>query len=663
MAEKAKKTTAKQKNEATKSNIDDFLGGLPVNLKRKMTGGSTLLEVLQSDIKQWLSDELKNQEKLCSKLREWRKMFRGKREPKHYPFQNCANVAVPITRINADTVAVRMIDGIYGNKKVWMVKPKNDEFVDVAPDIEDGLDWWQKDVVRLRQKLLSPLLQSVRTGTGIVKLIYERKHRTSYRYATLEERENPNKKKYKLGNGELVVKVVETTFDGVNVYPIPRDDFIISSNATTIDDAHLVGFRRRLKRPEIDRRVKLGVYLEEQANKLVVPDKYPEHEKDRAEEQGKEVVDSESRDFEVWELWTQYDVDEDGEDDSIVIYFHAETGTVLNAIYNPTFANFRPFIDFTFYPVEYSFDGEGACQILESIQKEIDDVHNRRLDRLTEVNAPMIFVQEGAFEQKLELDPGKVVVCNGDPNQLIREFKFSDTTPSTVNEENMLVNYGQQSIGVTPHVLGMPTSERPVAKDTLSKVEEANKKFKFGTANILRRLEELGYKALEMYAQYQPTMTYYTRDGDGILRQESLDFPLDSIRDGLDITLTVSGDMMSQEIRREIGLQVYTIVSDYYTKLAGMAQALVNPMMPPAFKKFVIAVSQIGSKMLERVLRDFDIADAESIIVALDEVITQEDMMQPPPQPPPGQPQVGAGQPQQQQQQGDEIPEEMMDYV
>jgi len=147
---------------------------------------------------------------------------------------------------------------------------------------------------------------------------------------------------------------------------------------------------------------------------MLSPDKEDEVKEGRAESQHKEIKKIESaKPFEIWELWTSYDVDEDGEEDDIVLTFHKESGTILSGIYNPLFIGFKPFVPLVFYPHEYSIDGEGVAEILESVQYELDSLHNQKLDRLTQINNPVVFVRSGSNLEDLEyLEPGKVYVVD-----------------------------------------------------------------------------------------------------------------------------------------------------------------------------------------------------------------------------------------------------------
>lgn len=639
MPKKGKKL--KKENEPTKESERGWIGGLPLPLDKAKEGDKTLREKLVHEISTWLPQQLANQEKLIANIDKWRKQYKGQKDEKTFPFENCSNMAIPATRENTDAILVRLMDAIFGQIKMWIIKPKKEELIDLAPQLEEALDWWQKNIVKLKDKLLSPMLQALKTGTGLVKFSYEREKRTVIRRADENEINDKNIYKYKLPNGEYAVKEVQSEYDGPDIDPLPREDWIMDSDAEDIQKSWICGFRTYIREADKKLKVKQGLYDEVEADKLVQPDQIDETKKKRAEEQGKRIEDSEAKKFEIWEFWMRYDVDDDGEEDDIVVTYHKATQTILRAIYNPMFSGFRPFVAFKGYPSEYCFEGEGICEIGEKIQRGIDSMHNQRFDRVTQINEPMYVVKQGCGIDDFKLNPGKVWRTYDRPGDVVEELKFADTTVSTVNEEQMLVNYFRSAVGITPSVLGQSTAERPVARDTLQLIEESNKKFKYLIDNYRHAFQQIGWMALELIAQHQPKYTYRKSNpkkagGIEIDYQEAqvVNFPLLYLKDGIEVELTASSERLNTEVRREIAMVLYNLVKDYWTTLGGMAQAMVSPEVHPSFKAVMVRSSQVGEKLFEQLLRDFNVLDADDLVASLEDVMPVQQLMQMPYMPP-----------------------------
>jgi len=607
----------KQDFEQTKTDVEPWSGGVKVNLNKKVKG-DVIRDVLSRAISPILDAELKNHEKFIKKIEKWNRQYRGIKPSKTYPHAKAANTATPLTRSRVDTVAVRIMDAIFSQQKIWVFRALEEWAVDLAPKIEDGVHWWAKYIAKVRKTIFSPLLQSLKIGTGIIMVDYERRKRTTYRYATSDEKRTKDIRTYKTPEGEDIVKVPQTIYDGPVLRAISREDFVISSDATSIYDAHLVGYRTYVPRATFDFRVKTKYYdiTQEDAEKIQ-NDELDETKRKRIADSNKEY-DEDIREFvEVWRLWYRYDVDDDGEVDDIIIDIHKNSGVVLKADYNHLFFGFRPFKELVFNPIEFSFDGEGMCGILEKIQEEIDTLHNLRIDRLHQINVPVYLTRMNSEAENLKkVEPG-LIVRTEEPDLDLRMLEFSDNYPSTFTEEQILTQYADQAVGISPYVMGQSTSERPVAREALALIQEANKKFKVGIDNLRADLADLGLWIVEMFAQYKPRYEYKIEKmgaNGQYFEKDVVDFPFELIRDGLAVDLMASSEVMNTEIRREIDLTLYQLLSDYYTKLAGMVQMMLDVNVPPDMKPLMQKWSLIFEKLMERIVRDFGNVDAESLV-------------------------------------------------
>ena len=75
-------------------------------------------------------------------------------------------------------------------------------------------------------------------------------------------------------------------------------------------------------------------------------------------------------------------------------------------------------------------------------------------------------------------------------------------------------------------------------------------------------------------------------------------------------------------------MTVYQILKDYMTGIVGMGQFLTNEMVPSSFKKLLVKASEVSAKMLTRVFDDFDVRDAEELVLDLSEVIDVQKAVQ-----------------------------------
>ena len=519
------------------------------------------------------------------------------------------------------------------------------------PDLEDAIEWWQKEIVHLKDKLFSPILQALKSGTGAVKLVYEKKKETRVRYASPDEVADPTKKTFKVKGNQHAIKDIKTIFNGPNVYGLSREDLVVSSEAVDVDSAKLVGCKYPLSEADIKIGVKSEYYYKDILDRMKIPDEVDDTKKARVESQDKELRSHELEDFWPYELWLKFDVDEDGEPDDIVVIFHEESGTIMRAMYNPYFSKFRPIEKLVASPSEYSFEGVGICERLQGLQEAIDTVFNMRFDRLKQINLPITIVKSDSGLDDFELEPGKTWFTDTDVDAAIREIQFHPSYPETERMEMALNSLCDQSVGIGPANLGQPMSERPVARETFMLIQETNKGFKFLIDNTRDWIAKIITKALEMAAQYSPSWDYYV-ESEGRYIKKTFNFPLEYLRDGIKVSLTASSEVLNQEVRREIGLTIWQLLAEYMTRVAGMAQIIVSPGVPPDFKKVLLEANTIGVYLMKQIIRDFGLLEEEKVVLDLTKTMDVQKALSMPEQLPPqpgegqgGQPQGGGAAP------------------
>ena len=85
--------------------------------------------------------------------------------------------------------------------------------------------------------------------------------------------------------------------------------------------------------------------------------------------------------------------------------------------------------------------------------------------------------------------------------------------------------------------------------------------------------------------------------------------------------MVAATEIMNQDMRREINMTVYHLLSDFMTKNAGVVEAVMSQEVPSQFKQYLISQYEIGIKLVRRIMEDFDQADPESLALSLDQVI------------------------------------------
>ena len=598
-----------------RGDVIDWKGGRPINLKKTLKSGKTVGETLSSHLKETLEQELKNQEGVIAKLKKAHKLYKAeKRGARPKPWM--ADISIPVARKISDTIFVRIQDMVWNKLRIFVMKARGTATKEINDKIaiwEKAFNHYVKNDLHLKEKMIFPTRQAVNSGTGVAKIVYETKNKTIYRYASDEDKLDTTVKKYRVpGTKDPVVKEPSIVFRGPNVYPIDRARWVISSDALSIEDAYICGFSFDRRKSQLDAFASKKIYDEEAVSKLTTT-KADEMTDARATSAGMALDKTKYTDpYTLWELWLKYDVDGDDEEDDIVITFHKESGQILKAIYNPIFYGYRPFADMKgASQVEYTYDGEGICEIIECMSEELDALHNLMLDRMKLVNLPIMFARKDIGLDNYELEPGKIKCIDDDPTTAIFIVKQPDITFSIVNEVNWLITQMEQACGITQLSLGISTAERPVAKETMMVGDEGNKKFKSWTERAREFYNEVGYKLLEAMAQYQPTYEYTDESG----APQSVEMPTGNIRDYLNLDLAVASEEWNMTMRREVMLMQYQLVKDYLTGAMGGVQVLTSPMAPSDAKRYIVQANDISSRLLNRIMENFESTEPDSMNV------------------------------------------------
>ncbi|HUW46176.1 MAG TPA: hypothetical protein VMW50_10335 [Dehalococcoidia bacterium] len=630
---KKKEKVSKKEREALKETVIEFKGGLEVDLDKRLPSGRTLREKLEPYLYSLLEQEKKNWETRWSNYDSWEKQYRGFRRKKTYPYDGAANTVHPLTRSCVDTVYVRAEEAIMGRDKVWITEPTRAEDRDFSLQIEEWFDHYEKTKLKLKHKARKTIKESIKFGEGVLVVLWEEERRPYFRYA---KESDGDSSKYDLKDSDRkAVKDVHTIYSGPDIFHVDNLDWIMSTDSDNPDTALMCGYRKHYRKQELELKTNQGVFCKESIKKITNPDDMDERKISKAEVMGKEIEQiDENKKMEFWHLWTRFDTNEDGTEDELSLCIHKD-GTIVRCIYNPLFSGIRPVVLLTPY------DGEGIVEILEKIQVHLDTIQNQRLDRMTMINGPVFLYKTDAFDGGFKFTPGIAKAVEGNPNEVINMLNFPDVYYSTFQEEDRLVASGQMAVGIAPENIGQPTAERPVFKEMFARVQEANKKFKSLTDNLILGFERLGWIILEYFAQYEPSYTYTNKETG---EKKTVEFPMQDLYDGIRVKLSASTEINNQDTRREINVMSYHLLSDFLTKNAGIIMAINNPQTPPQVKQWFIETYKIGTEFVSRILKDFDHKDADQLVPQFTDEMEMAAMQPPPPpQMPPGQPGMGQG--------------------
>ena len=142
-----------------------------------------------------------------------------------------------------------------------------------------------------------------------------------------------------------------------------------------------------------------------------------------------------------------------------VIVVIANGGQLLKIEENPFMMQDRPVVAFPWDVVPGRFWGRGVCEKGYNSQKALDAELRARVDALALTVHPMIAMDASRMPRgaKLEVRPGKTILTNGNPSEILQPFKFGNLDQVTFSQAAELQKMVQMATGAID-AAGIPGS-------------------------------------------------------------------------------------------------------------------------------------------------------------------------------------------------------------
>ena len=393
---------------------------------------------------------------------EYERIFRGIWDPQDKTRDSeRSRIISPATQQAVETRHAEIMEAIFGQG----------EFFDIEDDIRD-VNGNNIDVEFIRAQLMEDFkkdkikksidqieLMAEIYGTGIGEVIV--KSEIEYTPSTQAIPGIAN---------AAAIGVEEKERIAVKIKPVNPKNFLIDPNADSIEDALGVAIEKYVSLHKIVEGIERGIYrkvdigstyesqdleptqdlktYQDDKVKLVtyyglVPKEYLEG---NDEEEYEELFPEGSEADEYCNLV-----------EAIIVI--ANDSVLLKAEENPYMMKDRPVIAYQDDTVPGRFFGRGTVEKAYNMQKAIDAQLRAHLDSLALTTAPMIAMDATRLPRgaKFEIKPGKAILTNGSPSEILYPFKFGQTDGNAAataqNFERMLL----QATG-TVDSAGMPSN-------------------------------------------------------------------------------------------------------------------------------------------------------------------------------------------------------------
>ena len=322
------------------------------------------------------------------------------------------------------------------------------KWFDIADDMNDPE---KQDIQYLRNKLTEDFEQCKIRKAVAECLINAAVFGTGVGEIVIEEIKEMAPATQPIMDGQLqAVGVNITDRVVVKLKPVMPQNFLIDPVATSVDDAMGVAVDEFVSRHHVELLQEQGVYRDVYVASAA-PDTDLEPDQDLTVYNDEKVRLTKYYGLvpkQLLEEATDEDVDSDSAYVEAIVVI-ANGGVLLKAEPNPYMMQDRPVVAFPWDVVPSRFWGRGVCEKGYNSQKALDTELRARIDALSLTIHPMLAIDATRLPRgsRPEVRPGKMILTNGDPREVLQPFNFGQVGQITFAQAASLQQMVQQATG------------------------------------------------------------------------------------------------------------------------------------------------------------------------------------------------------------------------
>ena len=472
------------------------------------------------------------QKPLFTNFNEFYRLYRSIINAAKQSYKGRAKLFIPYIWSTIETIMPRMV----GAKPKIEAIPREIEDTENARSTSQVLDY-QWDIMDMKKKIKLWVKQALLYGVGVIKLTWSFKG--------------------EFGN------VVQ---DQPDAEVVDLFDFYIDPDATTTDNAEYIIHR-------VERNIEA---LKANKNYTVFKELVEDVKDDSYKIQRDSITglskpkDSDKKKVELLEYWGLYDIKGTGVDEECLITL-ANRKHILRAIPNPYEHKRKPFIVLFDTQIPNEFWAVGEVEPLKSLQYELNDIRNQRMDNVTLILNRMWKVKKGANIDEDELVSQAGAVVHTDDMAGLETIDTPDVTASAYNEETLVKSDMQQASGITDYTKGQGSGavrgQSGMGNETATGImllqEAGNARFRYKLDNLEDSLKDFGNQLIALNQQYlDKKMTIRIVGKEGGVKW--IDVSPDNIKGRYDIAVEAgSTQPMNKSMRRAEARELLATVAPY----------------------------------------------------------------------------------------------------
>lgn len=580
-----------------------------------------------SNLTEWLVYELRtarsDRAPLESDWIRYAEVYRAKPSDKQrdFPFRGAANFTVPVAATDIDTTIAGLVGTIFGAPNLWSCEGLRPDWLDFAARLEEYLEYAQETELGMYSVVVDWITELTKLGTGILKQRYVREQKRVYEWRETQTALTG-------GSPQTLQQVIRRIVkDNPEVKRTPLANFYVPATANDIQEAPWCAERLSLTWGQLESRVRAGIYTNDFMAKIgayfrAQQPSTPYQRYETVQQELDNFLPSNREVFELFEFWTDYDIDGTGEPVSVVCTIHEPTMSYARADYNPFFHQEKPYSVARFLRQEGRFYGIGLCEILEQIQDVVSALECQRLDNGTIRNTAIFKTRKGSGIREDEpIWPGRIFTVENMTD--LEPMQMGYEAQPTLEAEQFILNYGQRRSGVSAYTAGgagQPAISYSAATTTIAMLQQGRLRLDQALREIQSALSETGQRVVELLQQFNQGGKPYLvmGDKDGSVVEQVLTMPLDTIRLGVSVKVTATNSQLNRETKIRTDQIIYGLVLQFYQQLSQAMTVVVNPQVPFPLRQLMQQMIDGGTILMRRILDAYGTQDLDRIIPDLD---------------------------------------------
>lgn len=595
---------------------------------------SPILEELDQEYldkcKDWLSKRL--QELVDShdeKMREFAlyeeayKAWPTKPDSKRTPFFGASTDVVPVIAMAVDPVAARLDIGIMKQEPVFAVTPLRKSLVDYRDCLEDWVQFNQQNRWKLRQTASPRFIEFCKLGTMAFKTVYDR---IEAPIKTWERDQISGRFKQ--------VKKKLVRFTGPMVFGIPMDRLYFPPGYSRVDDCPIFAERLELTYEQLRVAESSGKITDlDKLGKATPRSSISDIEQQQEDNANHTESVTYKNQYELFEVWFDYDIDKDGYPESLVAIFEPETRTFLQLTYNWYYHQRKPYTVIPYTLQDGTLYGMGLAEMILPFQNQISRWQQMAMNNAYLANIRMYVAKKNSgIEETPRVYAGRTFFVE-DPSKDFKPFAAADIYPSTLTERQNLFGMVEKRTGVSDYLTGRESpiiGSRATATSTIALIQEGTKRVEQTLENVRHGFADVIEKAFCIWFQYGTEdledLVFGTDETAEKIENFFASMNSENVINGaIGISLKAADAGDNKQARQQMQLSIINLMMQYLEKQlsAGENALMAIKQGAPEVAPLVADTLTAARNMFNDLLKNYDIRNPEQYLPDINKYLGQ----------------------------------------